>query len=108
MMKYQNTITTYEAIEKLTSQMLLAAKAEDWDKLTALESDCAKYIEQLKFYENVLPLSKDASQLKAASIKRILADDREIRNLVSPKMAKLSALMNSSQNGKKLNRTYGK
>ncbi len=108
MMKYQNTITTYEVIENLTSQMLLAAKAEDWDKLTALESDCAKYIEQLKFYENVLPLSRDASERKVASIKRILADDLEIRNLVSPKMAKLSALMNSSQNGKKLNRTYGK
>lgn len=107
-MKYQNTITTYEVIENLTSQMLLAAKAEDWDKLTALESDCAKYIEQLKFYENVLPLSRDASERKVASIKRILADDLEIRNLVSPKMAKLSALMNSSQNGKKLNRTYGK
>lgn len=107
-MKYQNTITTYEVIENLTSQMLLAAKAEDWDKLTALESGCAKYIEQLKFYENVLPLSRDASERKVASIKRILADDLEIRNLVSPKMAKLSALMNSSQNGKKLNRTYGK
>jgi flagellar protein FliT len=108
MMKYKNTNTTYEAVENLTSQMLLAAKAEDWDKLAALESDCAKYIEQLKFYENVVPLSKDASQRKAASIKRILADDLEIRNLVSPRMAKLSALMNSSQNGKKLNQTYGK
>lgn len=107
-MDFEKTISIYAVIEKLISQMLLAAKADDWDKLTALENDCAKYIEQLKSYENVLMMSREASQRKAASIKRILADDREIRNLVSPKIAKLSALMNSSQNGKKLNHTYSK
>jgi flagellar protein FliT len=107
-MEYQNTIVIYEAIADLTNQMLAVAKQQDWDKLVELEAGCAKYVEQLKFYENVLPLSRDASERKAASIKRILADDLEIRNLVSPRMAKLSALMNSSKNGKKLSRSYGK
>jgi flagellar protein FliT len=107
-MEYQNTLATYQAIAHLTGQMLAAARAEEWDKLVELEASCKTQVEQIKAYGNVLPLAKGASEKKAVFIKQILADDLEIRNLVSPRMAKLSALLNSSQNGKKLNRSYGK
>lgn len=107
-MEHQNTLMIYEAIAGLTGQMLAAAQVEDWDKIVELEAGCAKHVEQLKAYGNVLPLTKGASERKAAYIKQILADDLEIRNLVSPRIAKLSALINSNQNGKKLKRSYGK
>ncbi len=105
-MEYQNTIAIYEVIAELTNQMLIAAKQGDWDKLTGLEPSRVQHVETLKFYKNVLPLSRNASERKVASVNRILADDREIRDLVSPEMAKLSSLINSTQNGKKLTRTY--
>jgi flagellar protein FliT len=103
---YQNTIEVYEAIAELSDQMLVAATQEDWDKLIELEISCAQYVEDLKFYNNVLPLSSDARQRKEAAIKRILADDAEIRKLVAPSMEKLTKLINSTQNGKKLANAY--
>ena len=104
-MAYQNTMDVYDAIEALSNQMLDAAKKEEWDKLTELESICAKHV--LKYYQNVVPLTKDLKAQKKSSIQRILANDSQIRDLVSPKMASLSALIKSTRNGKKLSSTYG-
>jgi flagellar protein FliT len=105
-MAYQNTMQIYEAIESLSQQMLVAAQKEDWDKLVELESSCAQYVQQLKYYQNVLPLSKELQEQKKSSIQRVLANDRQIRDLVSPQMASLSALIRSTQNGKKLSSKY--
>lgn len=105
-MAYQNTIHIYEAIESLSDQMLTAAKNQDWDKLTELEKNCAQHVQQLKYYQNVLPLSKDLQAQKKTSIQHILANDSQIRDLVSPQMASLSALISSAQNGKKLSNKY--
>jgi flagellar protein FliT len=105
-MAYQNTMHIYNAIESLSNQMLAAAKKEDWDKLVELEKHCAQHVQQLKYYQNVLPLSKDLQEQKKSSIQRILANDSQIRDLVSPQMASLSALISSTQNGKKLSSKY--
>ncbi len=106
-MAYHNTIALYEAVAGLTKQMLLAAKQQDWDKLTELERSCAQHVETLKIIEDALPLTSDARERKVASIKSILADDREIRNLVSPWMVRLNSMMNSNQTEKKLTSAYG-
>ena len=106
-MGYQNTMLIYDAIEKISNQMLTAAEKEDWDTLTELESICAQHVQQLKVYQNVLPLSRDAHEQKTSIIQRILANDSKIRDLISPRMAALSALINSTQNGKKLSSKYG-
>jgi flagellar protein FliT len=105
-MAYQNTIHIYEAIESLSNQMLAAAKKEDWDTLVTLETSCAQHVQQLSNYQNVLPLSKELQAQKKSSILRILANDSQIRDIVSPEMASLSALINSTQNGKKLSNKY--
>jgi flagellar protein FliT len=105
-MKQQNSTAIYEAMAELTGQMLTAAKQQDWDKVADLENCNAQLVEQLKVFKNIEPLSASAADRKMTSIKRMLADDREIRNLVSPKMAKLSALISSTQTGKKATRAY--
>jgi flagellar protein FliT len=105
-MKNKNSIAIYEAIAALTNQMLMAAKVQDWDALAELEKRSAQLVDKLKFFKDIEPLSNEATELKVATIKRILIDDREIRNLVSPKMASLTALISSTQTGKKLSQTY--
>ncbi len=107
-MENKNTIAIYDTIAELTNQMLMAAKLHDWDLLLELENSCAEHVEKLKLLKNELPLTSDMHERKVANIKRILADDREIRDLVSPRMAKLSSLINSSQTGKKMTRAYGR
>jgi flagellar protein FliT len=105
-MDYQNTIQLYETVAKIMQQMLHAAKMEDWDKLTELEAFCAQHIAALKTIEDAQPLPTEALNRKVASIKSILADDREIRNLISPWMAKLNALMNTNQTERRLTQAY--
>ncbi|MDP3088715.1 MAG: flagellar protein FliT [Methylotenera sp.] len=105
-MEYPNTIVIYETVAQLTNQMLAAAKQQDWDKLAELEMRCAEHVENLKKIEDLLPLPTDARERKIASIKSILADDREIRNLVSPWMVRLNTLINSYHTESKLTRAY--
>jgi flagellar protein FliT len=105
-MEHQDTIVIYETVAEITKKMLLAAKQQDWDTLAELEANCAQQVVTLKLTESTLPLPSDVRARKLASIKSILADDREIRNIVSPWMMKLNSLMNSLHTENKLTRVY--
>jgi flagellar protein FliT len=105
-MEQQDTIVIYETVAEISRQMLLAAKQEKWDTLTELETRCAQQVAILKLTESTLPLPSDVRARKLASIKSILANDREIRNIVSPWMARLNSLMNSLHMENKLTRAY--
>ncbi len=54
-----------------------------------------------------VPLTGVSRARKVAIIKKILADDKEIRNITEPWMNKLSMLINSTGTERKLNRAYG-
>ncbi len=107
-MEYQNTIVLYESVAAIMKDMLHAARMQDWDALTELEDSCAQHVERLKNIELSEPLPNDALKRKVASIKSILADDREIRNLASPWMARLNKLMHSNQTEQRLTQAYGR
>lgn len=106
-MNEQEIIYLYENVASITDQMLAAARVGDWDNLIALESRCADQVNILKTSEPPAPLSGASRERKVAIIKKILADDRKIRDLAEPWMAKLSLLINSSGAERKLNRAYG-
>lgn len=107
-MEHQNTIVVYESVAEVMKQMVNAARMQDWDRLTELEKSCAQQVEALKTMEvsSVQPLSGEFQRRKVATIKSILADDREIRNLVSPWMVRLNALMNSTHQEQRLAQAY--
>jgi flagellar protein FliT len=100
-------LSLYESVAVNTDKMLAAAKSQNWEELTRLETVSAEYIQILRNAEKLEPLSGADLEKKIASIKKILADDREIRNLVEPWMAKLSAMLNSNGKAKKLSQAYG-
>lgn len=95
-MSYINVLTLYESVAEVTSQMLVAAKQQDWDRLSELEGYCGTYVEKLKAFEELEPLTGEAYARKLACIKQILADDRQIRNLMAPWMVKLNSMLNKS------------
>lgn len=100
-------LNLYENVAEITDKMLAAAKANDWERLTTLEANCSALIQSLRTYDTLEPLTANELNQKIAAIKKILADDREIRNLVEPWMARLSTMLNSNRAGSKLARTYG-
>ncbi len=91
---------------EICNQMLAATKAKDWDLLESLEAHCAYRVKVLGMQEPD-ELSGEELNQKIDYIGKILATDREIRSLVEPWMAKLSAMMQSGSNQQKLSHSYG-
>ena len=106
-MNSEEVINLYESVAHITKQMLVAAREERWDQLTALESNCAGYIDTLQMGEAPIKLTGDLRNRKIALIKQILADDRDIRDITEPWMAQLSKLICSGNVERKLSMTYG-
>lgn len=106
-MNSEEVISLYETVAGITGQMVTAARGGDWEQLAALESICASHVATLKLDERHAPLSGPVLEQKAKIIQKILADDREIRNLTEPWMQRLSALINSTGTQRKLSQAYG-
>jgi flagellar protein FliT len=105
-MDHQKILSIYQEVADITKQMLVAAKSSDWDSLISLEKRCADHIVALRKHDRISPLSDNARQQKISIIKKILADDNEIRTLTEPRLAHLSSLVNNTGNERKLHRTY--
>jgi flagellar protein FliT len=100
-------ISLYESVADLTDQMLAAARQEDWDLLSRLEADCAHVVNVLKQNEGSTRLTDDRRERKIEILKKILEDDRDIRNLTDPGLQKLSALIKNTSTERKLANAYG-
>lgn len=103
----EQIISCYETVSDLTGKMLDAAKARNWEKLVELESQCARQVQTLREGESALRLSGDTRTKKIRIIHKILADDREIRNITTPWMAELAALISNVGVERKLSMAYG-
>lgn len=106
MLNSKEVITLYETVAIITDQMLAAARVGDWEQLVALESRCASHISTLKAGETPAPVSGEVRDQKVRIIKKILADDREIRNITEPWMTQLAGLINSTGTEIKLSKAY--
>lgn len=106
-MNSQEVLSLYETVATITDQMLAAARTGNWEQLIELESRCASHVETLKLEEPRAALPEEERQRKVKLIRKILEDDREIRNITEPWMAQLSTMINSVGTERKLARAYG-
>lgn len=109
-----DTLPIYESMALISEQMLTAARDANWELLSVLESRSSEYLAQLNRQaggadlENKVDNSDDALRArKVAIIKKILADDRDIRSLTEPRLSELSDLIKNNKNERKLVRAYG-
>lgn len=107
MMTNQEVVAVYEAMTVLTGQMRAAAESSDWDRLVVLEQECAAHVRHLKEHEAPTVLDGANRERKVEAIRKMLDDDRRIRDLTMPWMARLSALINNSGAERRLARAYG-
>jgi flagellar protein FliT len=105
-MNSEQVITIYETMCDITGNMLDAAQKRDWEKLVELESHCASHVATLKARESVVALNGPTRARKVEIINKILSHDRQIRDLTTPWMAELAALINSSGTSRKLSAAY--
>ena len=106
-MTSEDILTVYESVADLTGQMLAAAGSNDWDRLVELEQQCSSKVSTLRASEGAQTLTGPARKRKVELIKKVLADDRRIRDLTTPWMAQLSKLINSNGTQRRLANAYG-
>ena len=107
MVAYANILETYDAMAVTSAQMVVAARNADWDRLIALERDCGALVAALKRVDEPVP-RPDAGHVKrkVALIRKVLADDAEIRRHTEPWMARLQVYLGSARREQRLLHAY--
>ncbi|AXW61009.1 flagellar protein FliT [Ralstonia solanacearum] len=88
---------SYEAIACLSEEMVGAAEAGDWAGVSALERECAVYMERLGRSPSRPVLSQAELQRKRDLMIRILANDARVRALVCPRQDQLLRPMDAAR-----------
>ena len=90
-MNSNEVINLYEGVSQISGEMVAAARCSDWEKLRLLEEDCATRLDGLK--TGCPALTGEMRVRKLHLLQTILANDREIRNIMEPSMANLARMM---------------
>src|SRR5512141_1003718 len=98
-------IEDYQQLSSITGQMREAAVVGEWDRLISLEKECRRKVEAIKPHDCV-PVNPDERAQKIALLKKILADDADIRNRTETWMEQLQRIMQSARSEQRLQQTY--
>jgi len=104
--EHEHILDIYASISAKTAEMLEAARNSDWDRLVALEQDCRTLIDTLKRSDTNADAGARFVQRKIAFIRKVLADDAEIRKFTEPWMTQLEAYLDSARRKHRLQRAY--
>jgi flagellar protein FliT len=101
------TLARYGSIADASGRMVEAARRNDWDAVALEEKRCRDLVAALKKPGGpTLPETEHAQ--KHAIIRKVLADDAEIRNLADPWLKHLESVLSASGNNRKLDESYGR
>lgn len=99
-------IENYESLSAIMGQMCDAAVQGEWDHLVELERQCSRRVETMKSVDASTPIDENTRLRKAALIRKILADDKNIRNHTEQWMAQLQNLVQSAGQERRLQQAY--
>jgi len=102
-----STISIYESLAANSVAMLDAARRGDWNTVVEIEEVCSLAITRLREDGDAVPAEPASRERKAHLIRRILADDAEIRGLAQPHLEALGKLLNAGNVRDRIERTYG-
>jgi flagellar protein FliT len=100
-------VERYRRMADASGRMLSAARLDDWDGVCRIEKECATIVAELKTMGDLAPSDPALRTQKLDLMKRVLADDAEIRLLSQPWMGKLDAMMRGQATGVRMQRAYG-
>ena len=99
-------LSLYRKIAETSGVMLDCARRGDWDALVAAEQRCREQIDQLRALGE-RELARTELDEKHRIIRKLLADDAEIRDLTQPWMKRLQTILASAGNERRLDASYG-
>lgn len=106
-MSNTQVITSYESLSALTGKMRDAATQGEWDALISLEQQCSRQVAMMRSLDSGTALDESSRQRKVQLIKKILADDADIRNRTESWMGQLQRIMQSNRQEQRLQHAYG-
>ncbi|OIR11443.1 flagellar protein FliT [mine drainage metagenome] len=95
----------YQRLSGITGQMRDAAAGGEWDRLISLEQECKRKVDEIK-PRDVVPSNPEERAQKIALLKKILADDADIRSRTESWMEQLQRIMHSNRSEQRLQQTY--
>lgn len=95
----------YQRLSGITGQMRDAAVGGEWDRLISLEQECKRKVEEIK-PRDVVPSNPEERAQKIALLKKILADDADIRSRTESWMEQLQRIMQSNRSEQRLQQAY--
>ena len=99
-------IDRYARMADASGRMLAAAQNDDWDTVGAVEEECTRLVAELRTMGDLVPTDPRLREQKRALLRRVLADDAEIRALSQPWMKRLDDLLRTSSTTLRLERAY--
>jgi len=98
----------FEAMSRLSRQMVVAARQNDWDALCRLESELAALRDQPAPDPQALARLPQAERERlVALITSMQADDAAVREVVEPFLDSVRGLLSSRSRSRDLRRSYG-
>ncbi|MCK6373185.1 MAG: flagellar protein FliT [Zoogloea sp.] len=108
-----SSLALLEQMSNYSTEMVDAARANDWDRLTRLERQVASLRdrigveEALAFPSRPRRMSEDERARKIALIRRILDDDKEVRVHTEPWMDSVRQMLSGGVRERNLRSAYG-
>jgi len=106
-MSNSQVISNYESLSVLTEQMREAVMRGEWDQLIGLEQQCSRHVAAMKPVDAITVLDEPSRQIKIRLIKKILANDADIRSRTAEWMGQLQRIIQSNRQEQLLQHTYG-
>lgn len=103
----QKIVEHYTRMAEISERMRLAAYADDWNGVGDAEKECARVICDLSALGDLAPTDPALRRQKLDLMRRVLADDAEIRLLTQPWLKKLDQLLQTPDASAQLDRAYG-
>jgi len=100
-------IEIYEQMCALSSRMVEAARANDWDRLIDLERAVADLRDTMMKEAEDGNIDPRDAQKKRAMIQRILKDDAEVRRHTEPWMEQVRRFLSGDVKKRQIDRAYG-
>jgi flagellar protein FliT len=92
------SLSYYESIGRVSEMMLCAARAGDWNALIDAEHCCAALIARLQLIDpGTGDLDAPGLRRKEQIIRRVLAEDAEIRDITQPWLHELDLQLGTAQ-----------
>jgi flagellar protein FliT len=107
MLAMASQIEIYEQMSALSSRMVTAARANDWDQLINLEQAVAELREMLMHDAGSNGTLPADIEKKRDLIQRILLDDAEVRRHTEPWMEHVRQFLQGDVRKRQVDRAYG-